>query len=639
MDYRFYQSVADRLPFLLCTFSGGAAKRFPAMKDFKGKLKTLGLFALINALIAIVIATRYFQYLPVIPTDSLGFTFLVTSVLSQMSLLAGILALIGIPFLILPSRWVRWVLALIATLALSLLVIDTFVFAQYRFHINSVVLQLIMSGQVVSFAVVTWVKVVGCAVAVLAIERWMVSFAENRMQRPRFRYGKAFCWFIFVCLLTSNAIHTWGSANGRQSVLMTDRYLPLFYPLTANSLMKKMGWINPEVVAEAKSLKEKKRSDLNYPLSPLQTERVNKPLNILFLVIDSWRYDSFTQDVSPNLWKYAQQGRIYDNHISTGNATRAGIFGLFYGIPSTYWQAFLASQRSPVLIDRLQQLGYDVEAFTSAKLDGIPFDRTIFRHIPHLRLDSDGNSPSERDQDVNHDWMQWFEHHDKSKPSFSFIFYDSPHGYDFPDNYRHKFQPYLKDVDYLKLNNDFDVTPFMNRYKTAVHFTDSLAGKVLDKLKASGELDNTVVFITGDHGQELNDNKLNYWGHNSNFTPYQTHVPFVVLAPGLKHSVETKVTSHEDVAPTLLHHYLGVTNPIAYYSTGIDMLDPIQARPWVLSAKYTGYAVITDKTILEVNSATGMYELLDKTNRPIEDKQPNFQYLKGALEQISRFIK
>ena len=610
------------------------------MKNVKSKYTTLGLFALVNALIAILIAMRYFQFLPVIPTDGIGFTYLVTAVLGHISMLAGVIALVGLLVMWLPFGVARCLVALLATLSLAALTIDTFVFAQYRFHINAVVLNMVLSGQIVEFALPTWLKVIGSFVALWLMQWWLVGVTHRYLTPMRWRFGKAFSGLIVICVLVSSGIHVWASANGRQSVLMTDRYLPLYYPLTANSLMKKMGWVDLQALENEKSLKNSsKKSDLHYPKSPLQTEPVAKPLNVVFLVIDSWRYDSFSPEVSPNLWRYAQQGRIYQHHISTGNATRAGIFGLFYGIPSTYWQAFLANQRSPVLMDRMQQLGYDIQAFGSAKITNPEFNQTVFRNVPNLRLESDGNSPYQRDEDVNHDWMQWFEHRDTSKPSFSFLFYDAPHGYDFPADYSPTFEPMLKDVDYLKLNNDFDPKPFMNRYKTSVHFTDGLAGQVLDKLKASGQLDNTVVIITGDHGQELNDNKLNYWGHNSNFTNYQVHVPFVVLAPGIKAGEELNMTSHQDVAPTLLHHFLGVTSPIADYSTGVDLLDPVAKRDWIISAKYSGYAVITDKTILEVSSVTGGYELLDKTNRPISDAKPNFSQLQAALEEISRFSK
>ncbi|MEL0625273.1 sulfatase-like hydrolase/transferase, partial [Marinomonas arenicola] len=86
------------------------------------------------------------------------------------------------------------------------------------------------------------------------------------------------------------------------------------------------------------------------------------------------------------------------------------------------------------------------------------------------------------------------------------------------------FQP-DEDMDYLTLTKNTDPTPYHNRYRTAVYQDDMLVGKVMDDLKKRGLLDNTIVGFTGDHGQEFNDNKHNIWGHSSNFTAAETHVP------------------------------------------------------------------------------------------------------------------
>jgi membrane-anchored protein YejM (alkaline phosphatase superfamily) len=200
----------------------------------------------------------------------------------------------------------------------------------------------------------------------------------------------------------------------------------------------------------------------------------------------------------------------------------------------------------------------------------------------------------------------------------------------------------LKEVNYLKLNNDTDPTPFFNRYKTSVRYVDSMAAKVLDKLKESGDLDNTLVIITGDHGQEMNDNKLNFWGHNSNFTDAQVSVPFAIFGPGvdaenMQWSTEA-LTSHQDVVPTLMKHYLGVTNDVKDYSVGEDLLGKAVKRDWIISSNYSGYAIITNNNILEVGGG-GQYQFMDKTNRQLKDQQPNFTYLQQALEQISRFYR
>ncbi|HDY7829262.1 TPA: DUF3413 domain-containing protein [Vibrio vulnificus] len=610
--------------------------------SFKQKLHAHGWFILINALVLMLIASRYFAFLPEFPTDPLGITFILAGTWGQMTLLAALIGLVTIPTLFLPKPFRNGTQALIASLGVATLFIDTIVFAQYRFHINAVVLELVMSGQIVSFPLITWLMVIGGVALLLAAQWWTIRWLENGAPVRALKLGRKFALLTFAALLATNAIHIWAAAHAYQPVTTVKRYLPLFYPATADKFMRKQGWVDEEALERQKALAFKRKNDLNYPLAPLQTQPVEKPLNIMLLVVDSWRADTFNADNTPNMWKYAQSGVVFNNHIATGNATRTGIFGLFYGIPGTYWHGFLANQQSPVLIDRLQALDYQLGIFTAAQLRKPEFNQTVFTKVENLRIGSEGGRPSELDADLTQDWLAWYDQRDKSKPTFSFLFYDAPHGYDFPADFEPKYEPMLKEVNYLKLNNDTDPTPFFNRYKTSVRYVDSMATKVLDKLKESGDLENTLVIITGDHGQEMNDNKLNFWGHNSNFTDAQVNVPFAIFGPGvdtakMQWSSEA-LTSHQDVVPTLMKHYLGVTNDVKDYSVGEDLLGDAVKRDWIISSNYSGYAIITDDNILEV-SGGGQYQFMDKTNRQLKDQQPNFTYLQQALEQISRFSK
>ncbi|EHH0751415.1 TPA: DUF3413 domain-containing protein [Vibrio vulnificus] len=610
--------------------------------SFKQKLHAHGWFILINALVLMLIASRYFAFLPEFPTDPLGITFILAGTWGQMTLLAALIGLVTIPTLFLPKSFRNGTQALIASLGVATLFIDTIVFAQYRFHINAVVLELVMSGQIVSFPLITWLMVIGGVALLLAAQWWTIRWLENGAPVRALKLGRKFALLTFAALLATNAIHIWAAAHAYQPVTTVKRYLPLFYPATADKFMRKQGWVDEEALERQKALAFKRKNDLNYPLAPLQTQPVEKPLNIMLLVVDSWRADTFNADNTPNMWKYAQSGVVFNNHIATGNATRTGIFGLFYGIPGTYWHGFLANQQSPVLIDRLQALDYQLGIFTAAQLRKPEFNQTVFTKVENLRIGSEGSRPSELDADLTQDWLAWYDQRDKSKPTFSFLFYDAPHGYDFPADFEPKYEPMLKEVNYLKLNNDTDPTPFFNRYKTSVRYVDSMATKVLNKLKESGDLENTLVIITGDHGQEMNDNKLNFWGHNSNFTDAQVNVPFAIFGPGvdaakMQWSSEA-LTSHQDVVPTLMKHYLGVTNDVKDYSVGEDLLGDAIKRDWIISSNYSGYAIITDDNILEV-SGGGQYQFMDKTNRQLKDQQPNFTYLQQALEQISRFSK
>ncbi|MGL4475249.1 MAG: DUF3413 domain-containing protein [Shewanella sp.] len=599
------------------------------------KLSNYGRFVMVNALIAMVIACHYLAYLPQWPAELLAQVFLVSSNISHFMVLTAGLSLMGLPLLLLPARARLLSQALLATLLLTALIIDTFVFAQYRFHINAVVLELVLSGQVVSFPIVMYLATAATIAAIFVAEVLLLK-GLAKPQKIRFRILAA---IGVVCLLASNGIHIWAAAHGYQPVTVLKRYFPLFYPLTANGLLAKYGLVNADEIAAQKALNIKRQGDLNYPKAPLLLEPIEQPMNIMMIVVDSWRFDTFNAQNTPHMWQFAQQGQNFNQHYATGNSTRTGIFGLFYGVHGTYWHSFLANQTSPLLVDRMQQLGYQTGIFAAAHLRSPEFNETVFSKVNDLRLESDGSRPAELDQDITQDWQAWYGARDVKRPSFSFLFYDAPHGFDMPDDYPLVYEPQASGVNFLALNNSSDPKPLINRYKNSVHYVDSLVQQVLTTLERSGDLANTLVIITGDHGQEINDNGLNFWGHNSNFTSVQVHVPFVVVAPNIsadKFWPADTVTTHLDVAPTLAKHFLGVQNPVSDFAQGADLLGPVVERPFVMASSYSSYAIMTPDRILEVG-AGGQMQLLDNHNRPVPNEKLQPEYLQQALAELRSF--
>ena len=615
----------------------------------KQRLRVHGFFIVINALISMCIAARYFSFLPVFPSDLVAVVFIFAATFGQMVLLASVLGLLTLPFIYLPKRWRHFCQITFASLGMALLYFDTLVFAQYRFHMNAVVLDLAMSADVVTFPLLMWLKGLSIIALLFLLQFLLLRYLEKQLSEDnegtsilrKKRILRYFSLLAFTTLLMTHGIHIWAAAVAYQPVTMVKRYLPLFYPSTSNRTMAKYGFVNEQSLAQQEQLKMSQASDLHYPLKPLNVEVPDKAVNIMIILVDSWRADTFNAENTPNMWRYAQRGVSFKHHLAAANATRTGVFGLFYGIPGTYWHSFLANSQPPVLIERLQALNYSMGIFSAAKLTKPEFSQTVFKTIPNLRIASKGKSPSAKDEDLTNDWIAWDQQRDKQKPAFSFLFYDAPHGYDFPEGYTPRFEPMTDAMNYLDLDNDFDPVPVKNRYKTSVHYVDSQVKRVLERLEKTGELENTLVIITGDHGQEMNDNKLNFWGHNGNYTNAQIQVPFAMFGPKITSQVkdwEGRFTAHQDLVPTLARNYLGIRNDLIDYSVGVDLLAAPITRDWLIASKYSGYGIVTNNYIVEVGAA-GNYQLLDKTNRPSSALKLDAQYLKEAFEQMSLFSK
>ncbi len=249
------------------------------------------------------------------------------------------------------------------------------------------------------------------------------------------------------------------------------------------------------------------------------------------------------------------------------------------------------------------------------------FDRTVFSSVSPLRMGTPGETPHERDARMTDDWRQWLDQHEQTsndKPWFGMLFYDAPHGYSVPEGAEKPFQPSASEMNYLELGPETDPQPWANLHRNSVHHDDQLIGQVIDDLKARGEWDNTVLIVTADHGQSFNDFHKNYWGHNSHFASPQTHVPMILHGPGITPGEQTGMSSHLDVAPMLMRHALGCSNPLSDYAQGGDLLDAQLDHPWVIASSYLDYGIIEPDRITVVDG-TGKWKILDRHLDPIED--------------------
>ncbi len=72
-------------------------------------------------------------------------------------------------------------------------------------------------------------------------------------------------------------------------------------------------------------------------------------------------------------------------------------------------------------------------------------------------------------------------------------------------------------------------------YMAGVSYIDAQIGKLLDRLKEKGLLDNTVIVLWGDHGYHLGDHTE--WCKHSNFQQ-ATRIPMIIIGPGVPKAVK-----------------------------------------------------------------------------------------------------
>ncbi len=604
--------------------------------------RALGWHCLANAVLLFLISRYYAATLPP-PADGEAAAYRLLAYWVHWPSLT--LLSIGLPtalgILAWPRRRFARLLAAIPALAMvTVMLIDAVVYAQYRMHLGSYAWGLLFGGagsEIFVFSTVMYVLAAAIWSASFVFEWALFGLCERWAARLRPRaVGRYLLGVWLLGFLALNFWHAWADVQQSQAVTREVRYLPFHRPLTAQSFLTRHGFVDESKLAARPRL-EASGTDLYYPQHPLACSPPARPLNVLIVLIEAWRPDEMNPQVTPHIAAFAQQSTRFEQHYSGGNATRFGVFSLFYGIPGGYWKQVLATHTPAAMIRAFQDQDYRLAIYASASLASPEFNQTIFASVPELRLSTAGERTAERDARITQEFLADLGAHPRDTPFFGWLFYDSPHNYASLPGAPRPFQPELTQVNYLALGPDFDPVPYFNRHRNSIHFVDSEVGKVLAALRRQGRLENTVVIITADHSEEFNDSGKNYWGHNGNFSRYQLQVPLIVRWPGWPAVGYQHLTSHYDIAATLLSGVLGCRNPYRDYSIGVP-LRQVAGRPNYLPVfDYTDVGVVLPERVYEISPFSGIqvydhqYNLLEEAPRP--------EALSAVREGLVRFLR
>jgi arylsulfatase A-like enzyme len=139
----------------------------------------------------------------------------------------------------------------------------------------------------------------------------------------------------------------------------------------------------------------------------------------------------------------------------------------------------------------------------------------------------------------------WDVHYDLIPPApFDTMFDPDYEGSYSGHNFRH-------DPKFKKGMPEADRNHVLALYNGEIRYTDTTIGELLDALRAEGRLENTIIAITSDHGEEFLDHGGK--GHKQSIYQEVIRVPLVISWPGkIREEREETPVSIVDIAPTLL---------------------------------------------------------------------------------------
>lgn len=551
---------------------------------------------------------------------------MVFAVFSNSFIIYLAVLVILIPVILLKSRVRKYLLVFFFSSLHLLNVADIVIYKFWGFHINPMVLNIIFTpGGISSLNQSLGVEWILMVLVVLAIVGEIFVAKLSCLLAKRYTIPvKVLVIFLISSVLVDKLAYAFSSLYDIYPILKHRDTLPLYQPLTIAEFASKYLGFDLDKKREFSFYKSKGR--LDYPKKEIVFAVPQKKPNILLIVIDSMRYDMLNEEVTPNIFKFSKKAFSFKNHYSGGNATRFGIFSLFYGIYGNYWFDIVAEKRSPVLIEVLKKQGYNFAIFSSTKLTFPEFRKTCFVDIDPSNIydnppEGDG---AKRDLYTTENVIRYLKSYSSPSPFFVFVFFDAPHGsYDYLKEFE-RFKP-SHGVALFKLNKE-NVLPLFNKYKNSIYFDDYLIGRIIEVIKASSKLENTLIIITADHGEAFFEK--GYYGHNHSYSDQEIKVPLVFYIPKAKPKEFYHKTSHLDIPPTLLR-ILGVKNEITDYSQGRDIfLD--KERDFIPAFSWDNAAMIYDNftVVIPFSSYGGFVRVYRNSDwRMVEFK--DFQWMDG----------
>ena len=590
-----------------------------------------------NVLLLMFVGNGYLASVPK-GTSLLGWLVTLLAFTANFTMIAIVPAILVLPTLLTRRAWVTLGAAVLLFGCVGFFIYaDSVIYRLWRFHFNGMVFNLLTTpgaGDTVTAGKGTVKSAVAVALLIYAAEIgfvvWLLPAVRRLRVTANLRSSKAmllcFCSVAGLILLDKVSYDV-GDLRDDPEVIRIRNVLPFYQTVTVKRFANRVLGLN--VTPDTRWKLRKTSGALDYPRAPIRFHPGGPRPNVVVIALEGARFDMLRPDVMPLLSHWGEQHLVLENHFSAGNTTRYGIFGLIYGIYGTYWPRALAEHQGPVLIRALKGLDYHFCILCCTDLNYPEFRSTCFIDVPEAVTDHWNCDRVDRDKAMTDEFIKFVG--EKKQPFFAFMFYDASHQ---PYRYPREHAVFdtgdvTDEINYVKLarqGKTLEVDLLRNRYKNSLHYVDAQIGRALQALEQNALLDNTLVFIVGDHGEEFGE--CGSFGHDSAFHRYQTKTVAVAHIPGVPPQRIQRLTSHHDIAPTVLS-YMGAENPLADYTQG----QPLTAKtepPFAFISSWSEAAVVDRKGIVEFGLAAYRADMtvLTSDNVPLPNQR-------GALAERS----
>jgi lipoteichoic acid synthase len=405
---------------------------------------------------------------------------------------------------------------------------------------------------------------------------WRLSPDLVERARARF-YSPA---IAFLCLAYFFAAHAWTVGHVRYTAAVANPELAFISSLFTSSEARVTDVIPKEYfsdfVRNPKDLGA--ASGLSVSYSPLQRSSHWHPRNVLMIIMESVGsprlqiYNAPHKD-TPEMLRLSRNAMVFNRIYVAQAYTSAAMSALFCSLyPQFGWKPISRSAPEinvPGLADILLQHGYATAFLHSGQLDFDHEDEFLRHHGFGEVVGKNDDAIASADGELLSQATAWIRSHSKA-PFFLALWTQDTH------------HPYFADTAH-----DYGVSdPNLNRYLNAVHSTDALIGQLTDVLDKMGLGDDTLVVITGDHGEAFGEHGQN--AHNWTVYDEEMRVPLLLVNRRMFSREERvdRLGRQIDIAPTILA-LLGYDQPSSWQGNSLFSADAVDHA--YLFSRYGNY--------------------------------------------------
>ena len=367
--------------------------------------------------------------------------------------------------------------------------------------------------------------------------------------------------------------------------------------------------------------------------------------NVLMISIDTLRIDRLGRygcaRISPFIDNLLEAGVVLDNHHSCSSWTLPSATCVMTGQSPTELGSFpriLTGEKIPNIADEAITLAstFNTAGFSTLLLSANLYiseksnlDRGFEKAISKSK-------PAKILLDSFLEEIDALEEADNTKPWFAQVHLIDPHTpYAPPEDYLDGIEQ-LPEIDWdlaevgvartlaeewssLSKNVQDDIGENIAfRYGAEIRYLNDALEEFFAQLEQRAVLEKTLIVLWSDHGEQFWEHGL--WGHGLSLHSGENRAVAAFLGPGVEPHVWKGVTTHTDIAPTILHA-MGVDTPSEYSGTVVGTA--ASDRPIFATTVPKHYAVtqsVSQDNQVLIYSWDGKKQFYDWSKDPFEEQ-------------------